>query len=97
VTVETTMSAEPTSHVQLSGPTYHALQIVARIDKIAVEEIVEALVATYLERRLRTVHKAATHSGSVVDLSAWREESGAASARRRRTTKVTRRRSAFRG
>ena len=90
--VETTMSAEPTSHVQLSGPTYHALQLVARIDQMAVEEIVETLVATYLETRLRTVHKAA----SVVDLSAWREESGAASARRRRSTKVARRRSAFR-
>jgi hypothetical protein len=49
------MSAEPSHQVPLSGPTYHALQFVARIDQIAVEQIVETLMATYLETRLRAI------------------------------------------
>ena len=88
------MSAEPSYQVPLSGPTYHALQLVARIDQMALEEIVETLVAAYLETRLHAIHQAETTPRGVIDLSAWREERGAATARGRRSAKMTRRRSA---
>ena len=88
------MSAEPSYQVPLSGPTYHALQLVARIDQMALEEIVETLVATYLENRLRAIHQAETISAGVIDMAAWREERGAPSTKRRRSAKITRRRSA---
>ena len=86
------MSAEPSYQVPLSGPTYHALQFVARIDQIAVEQIVETLVATYLENRLRAIQQAETTSAGVIDLAAWREERSAPSTRPRRSTKIARRR-----
>jgi hypothetical protein len=67
---------------------------VARIDQIALADIVEALVAAYLETRLHAIHQAETDPRGVIDLSAWREERGAATARGRRSSKMTRRRSA---
>jgi hypothetical protein len=88
------MSAEPSYQVPLSGPTYHALQLVARIDQIAVEQIVETLVATYLENRLRAIQQAETTSAGVIDLVAWREDRGAPSTNTRRSAKIRRRRSA---
>ena len=86
------MSAEPSYQVPLSGPTYHALQLVARIDQIALAEIVEMLVATYLENRLRAIQQAETTSAGVIDLAAWREERSAPSPRPRRSTKIAHRR-----
>jgi hypothetical protein len=89
------MSAEPSYQVPLSGPTYHALQFVARIDQIAVEQIVETLVATYLETRLRAIQQAETTSAGVIDLAAWRQDGGGApSTNSRRSAKIRRRRSA---
>jgi hypothetical protein len=87
------MDIDPSLGVPLSGPTYHALQLVARIDQIAVEQIVETLVAAHLETRLRAIQAETTPRG-VIDLSAWREERGAANASSRRSAKTTRRRSA---
>jgi hypothetical protein len=91
---ETTMSAEPSYQVPLSGPTHHALQLVARIDQMALDEIVETLVATYLEKRIRSIHEAKATSASVIHLAAWREDRGASSTNSRRSAKIRRRRSA---
>jgi hypothetical protein len=49
------MDIDPPLSVSLSRPTFHALRLVARIDEIALEEIVETLVAAYLETRLRAI------------------------------------------
>jgi hypothetical protein len=88
------MSAEPSYQVPLSQPTYHALHLVARIDEIAVEQIVETLMATYLETRLRAIHQAENNSPGVIDLASWKEERGATSGASRRRPKSMRRRSA---
>jgi hypothetical protein len=90
------MSAEPSYQVPLSGPTYHALQLVARIDQIAVEQIVETLMATYVETRLRAIRGAKSNSRGVLDLAAQIQERSAASATSRRRPKTTSRRSASR-
>jgi NADPH-dependent 7-cyano-7-deazaguanine reductase QueF len=87
------MDIDPPLSVSLSRPTFHALRLVARIDEIALEEIVETLVAAYLETRLRAIQAENTPRG-VIDLSAWREERGAANASSRRSAQTTRRRSA---
>ena len=59
----------------LSEPTYHALHLVARIDRMAPAEIVEALVAAYLEKRLRAIHEGGDEvaRGHVIDLAARRK------------------------
>jgi hypothetical protein len=69
---------DPPLSVSLSRPTFHALRLVARIDEIALEEIVETLVAAYLETRLRAILQSETTPRGVIDLTAWREERGAA-------------------
>ena len=69
------MDAEPLFTVPLSGPTYHALTLVARIDRMEAAEIVETLVAAYLETRLGTIHEGRA-AREVIDLAAQRDGSG---------------------
>jgi hypothetical protein len=88
------MDIDPPLSVSLSRPTFHALRLVARIDEIALEEIVETLVAAYVETRLRAIQRAESSSRGVLDLAARIQERSADSASSQRSTKRTRRRRA---
>jgi hypothetical protein len=72
------MSAAPVHHVTVSTPTFHALRLVARIDRVSPNAVVEQVVFAYLETRLKAIHEAhheeerAGRNGRLVDLAAWR-------------------------
>jgi hypothetical protein len=52
------MNAEPVHNVALSAPTYRALTLVARIDRTTPQDIIESVVAAYLEGRLKAIREA---------------------------------------
>ena len=76
------MKPKPVHHVLLSTPTYHALCLVARVDDVAPDHIVECAVVSYLRARLDAMDEARDpHTGdelalrnrtSVTSLQAWR-------------------------
>ena len=70
------MNAEPIRSVELSVPIYHALTLVAGIDKTTRKEIVERVVAAYLKGRIRAIRETQQERnagrGRVIDLAARR-------------------------
>lgn len=52
------MSAAPVHRVTLSTPTFHALRLVARIDSVSPDAVVEQVVFAYLESRLEAIYEA---------------------------------------
>jgi hypothetical protein len=73
------MNAESTHSVSLAAPTYHALALVARIDRISPQEIVEHILGSYLEGRLGEIRDARRKweaaregRGQVIDLASHR-------------------------
>jgi hypothetical protein len=71
------MNAEPICNVALSAPTYHALTLMARIDRTTPQDIAERVLATYLGDRLgaiRETHQEREVAGRarVIDLAARR-------------------------
>jgi hypothetical protein len=67
------MSATPIHQVALSTPTFHAVHLVARIDGVSPDMLVELVLWEYLERRLEALHVArderATRAGRVIELA----------------------------
>ena len=62
-------------HVPLASPTFHALQLVARIDQLRLDDLVDQALSAYLEGRLEAIHDALhedSRRGRVVDLAARR-------------------------
>jgi hypothetical protein len=72
------MTADPVHQITVSAPTFHALHLVARIDRLSPDAVVEQVMSTYLERRLEALRKAQderarTERGRrVIDLAARR-------------------------
>jgi hypothetical protein len=72
------MNLKAVHHVTLSTPTFHALSLVARVDRVSPDWIAEQVVAAYLENRLGAIHEASHEQrtdggGRVIDLAAWRD------------------------
>ena len=81
------MSAEPVHNIPLPAPTYHALHLVARIDRLSLPELVDQVLSAYLETRLDAIHAAHEESnGRVINLAARRAAQGP----RRRTRSKSR-------
>ena len=70
-------SPEPRHNVPLPAPTYHALNLVARNDRVSLAELVDQVMSAYLETRLEAIH-AAHHelNGRVINLAARRATQG---------------------
>jgi len=72
------MNLKPVHHVALSNPTFHALNLVASVDRVSPDRIVERVVSAYLEARLGAIHEAhhqrspQRSGGQVIDLAARR-------------------------
>jgi hypothetical protein len=72
------MSATPIHQVALSTPTFHAVHLVARIDGVSPDMLVELVVWEYLERRLEALRDAhdegarTERGGRVIDLAGRR-------------------------
>jgi hypothetical protein len=79
------MKSEFVHQISLSIPTLHALHLVARIDRMSPDALLEQVVSGYLATRLEAMHEAhhedergRRRGGRVIDLAARRAAQGPA-------------------
>jgi len=74
------MNLNPVHKVALSTPTFHALNLVADVDRVSPDRIVERVVSAYLTARLEAIHEAHHEQnqgkGQLIDLATRRAAQG---------------------